>query len=121
MVYLITGKSNAGKTTEAYRLAKNLRKHGHCVYVLDADRVRKEFKDKDFTNSGRKNHIMKMAKFAAIAEEQGITVIIACLSPKRKWREEARKHFKQSELIYMKGGKLWKGTKYEEPIPEEFS
>jgi adenylylsulfate kinase-like enzyme len=63
---------------------------------------------------------MRVAKIASIAESQGITVIIALVSPKAKWRIEARKLLKESKLIYLSGGTLWAGTEYEEPMEEEF-
>ena len=62
---------------------------------------------------------MRIACFSALLEAQGYTVIIALVSPKKAWRQEARAIFKESKLIYVPGGTLWKGTTYEEPDEEE--
>ncbi len=112
MVYLITGKSNAGKTTLAYKMAIE-----NGGIVIDADEVRKIFPS-DFSDNGREEHIVRMAKMAALLEAQQI-VYIAAIMPKKEWRDLARSYFKDSVLIYLKGGVLWEGTEYEEPQKQE--
>jgi bifunctional enzyme CysN/CysC len=121
MVYWITGRPRSGKTTLAYEKARALKYlgGGTSVLVLDGDEVRDVFPT-GFSDEDRYNHIMRVAKIASIAESQGITVIIALVSPKAKWRIEARKLLKESKLIYLSGGTLWAGTEYEEPMEEEF-
>lgn len=114
MVYFITGRKDSGKTTYAMNLAKRLRQEGKAVYVLDGDEVR-DLIPADFDEEGRRKHILRISKFAKIAERQGIIVIIALMSPRKRWREEARDMFKESQLVYMLGGTLWPDTLYEEP------
>lgn len=121
MLYLITGKANSGKTTYAKNLTKILKAQGHQVYLLDADNVRKKRKDRDFTRSGRRDHIMAMAQFGSLAEDQGMIVIIACIAPVKEWRYAARVYFKKSKVIYVRGGTLWKNTVYERPGHLELS
>ena len=118
MVYWITGRKDSGKTVYAYNLAHNLKKMGVSTLILDGDEVRAVV-PADFTDKGRHDHIIRIAGFASIAEAQGIIVIIALVSPRKAWRQEARKLFKKSKLIYMAGGELWPGTTYEEPDKEE--
>lgn len=118
MVYWVTGKANSGKTLYARRLKSQFESLGEKVLLFDGDEVRQYF-NSDFSEAGRKEHIMRIAKFAAIAESQGFLVIIALLSPKKEWRMEARKHFQKSMLIYIPCGDLWEGTTYEEPDHEE--
>ena len=120
MIYWITGKRNAGKTVYAERLAKELREKGHQVAVFDGDAVRDKFPT-GFSDAQRHDHIIRIARFAAVLEEQGIIVIIALVSPNRKWREEARALFRESILVYIPGGDLWEGTTYEEPNKEELN
>ncbi len=120
MVYWITGKAKAGKTKLAYKIANDLRAKGIPALILDGDDVRDRV-PADFTDEGRKNHILRIAGFASIAEEQGITVIIALVSPKKEWRMEARKKFKNSALLYVPGGQLWEGTTFDEPDWEEMN
>lgn len=109
VVYWITGRTNSGKTTLAYRLAKQTN-----GIVIDGDEVRKLFPT-GYSDSERYDHIMRMANIAKIFESQGRIVIIACISPKRKWRKEAQALFKQCVEICMPFGELWEGTEYEEP------
>lgn len=119
MVYWITGKSSSGKTVYAYRLKKHLESVGHSVFLLDSDEVRDYNLKNEYTDEARELHIMNVARFAALAERQGFIVIVAIISPKKEWRMKARKLFRESMLIYMPGGFLWKGTEYEEPDHEE--
>lgn len=109
MVYWITGRSGAGKTTLANRIAKQTN-----GIVLDGDEIRENFPS-DFSDEGRKNNIMLIANFAAILDKQGFDVVVACISPKREWREEAQTLFKKCIEICLPFGELWEGTEYEEP------
>lgn len=121
MVYWITGRSSSGKTVYAYRLKKELEVNGKRVLILDGDVVRAYFpsKHEEFSDEDREENIMRIARFAAIAEDQGFDVIVAVISPMKKWRMKARKLFNSSMLIYMPGGTLWEGTVYEDPDHEE--
>lgn len=119
MVYWLTGKASSGKTVYAKRLKRQFEKYGGKVLLLDGDEVRDQFRNKEFDDESRRNHIMTIARFAAIAEKQGFIVIIALISPRKIWRMEARKLFDNSMLIYLPGGVLWEGTDYEEPDHEE--
>ena len=119
MVYWITGKSSAGKTVYAKRLKRQFQNFAAKVLLLDGDEVRDQFNNQEYDDESRLNHIMSIARFAAIAEKQGFIVIIALISPKKEWRMKARKLFDKSMLIYLPGGTLWEGTEYEEPDHEE--
>jgi adenylylsulfate kinase len=118
MVYWITGRKGAGKTPTAYKLATELLQHGGRVVLFDGDDVRRHF-PAGFTDRERRQHIMRIARFSALLEQQGFTVIVALVSPRKAWRQEARALFEESELIYVPGGTLWPGTTYEEPDEEE--
>jgi len=119
MIIWITGKAGAGKTTYAKNVMKSCWfKLFHKCILLDGDDVRKYFPT-GFSDKEREEHIMKIARFAALLESQGFTIFVALVSPKKKWRQEARKLFKKSELVYLKGGMLWEGTTYEIPDEEE--
>ena len=115
MIYWITGKSGAGKTTLAYVLKKNIRRS----IILDGDEIRSIIPN-DFSDEGRWNNITTVIKLAELLVKQEYVPIVAMISPKKEWREEARKHFEEFKLIYVKGGSLWKGTTYDEPTEDEY-
>ena len=68
MRILITGLPGSGKTTFARELAKRLR----GAKVFDADEVRKEYNDWDFSPEGRMRQAYRMRKLAA--EHPGISI-----------------------------------------------
>ena len=119
MIYFITGRAGAGKTVKAYQMKYNFKNLGmNNTLILDGDEIRAEFST-GFTDEDREKNIMRIAKIAKIAEAQGLIVIIALIAPKKIWRMKARELFKESELTYIPGGRLWEGTSYEEPDEEE--
>jgi adenylylsulfate kinase-like enzyme len=113
MVYFITGRASAGKTTLAYKL-----KDKYSAIIIDGDDIRKYFPT-GYLDKNRYDHIIRMAKFAALLESQGHIVIVAAIMPKKIWRDDARKYCKETKLIYIPGGFLWEDTTYEEPQTEE--
>lgn len=117
MVLWITGKAGAGKTTLAHQLANLI----PGAMVLDGDDIRKKTGNLDFSDEGRRRNIIGIASTASILEDHGIIPIVACVSPTRKFRDEARSIFKKSILIYVPGGTLWAGTTYEIPGSEEMT
>jgi len=119
VVYFITGRAGSGKTTKAREIAAKCRERGWTPLILDGDEVRQVFDVEGYSERARINHIIHMARIAAIAERQGIVPIIACVSPLRWMRDAAREHFKVCETVYVDGGTLWTGTEYEEPDETE--
>ncbi|KKN60605.1 hypothetical protein LCGC14_0530450 [marine sediment metagenome] len=109
MVYWITGRKNSGKTTLAYRIAKQTN-----GVVVDGDEVRKYFPT-GYTDEERLENIWKIAKIAKLMEDQGKVAIVACVSPRRDWRALAQEIFDECIEICMPFGELWEGTEYEEP------
>jgi adenylylsulfate kinase-like enzyme len=109
VIYWITGRRHSGKTTLAYRLAAQTN-----GIVIDGDEVRKIFPT-GFSDDDRYNNIMLIAKIAKLFENQGRTVVVACVSPKRHWRKEAQEMFDECLEICLPFGELWEGTEFEEP------
>ena len=120
MVLLIVGKSGAGKTTHMKTLAKELRLSGVNVVDIDSDTVRNARGNKDYSDEGRKKHLLELAHIAKISEGVGAVVLIACMAPRREWRDMMRLEWKQSRLTYLPGGTLWPGTEYEVPHEDEY-
>ena len=119
MVYLVTGKSGAGKTHYAETLAAELELAGHSVAVVDGDVLRTKRKNTDFTDAGRVRNLMDAAEIAADLDAEGNIVICAFVSPKREWRDAMREYWRMSIVVYIPGGTLWKNTTYERPTDGE--
>lgn len=120
MVIMIVGKPGAGKTHHAYALAKEYSLRGEPAAVLDGDEVRAETDNRDFTDTGRRQHLVKIANMAAKFERHGIVAVVAVVAPKKEYRDMMRGHWQKSRMIYLPGGSLWEGTEYEAPRDAEF-
>ena len=119
MVYLITGKRNSGKTHYARALAQELRLQGYKVTVIDGDEFRLITGNKDFSDEGRIKNLTDAAIKAQKYEKEGHFVLLAFVAPKREWRYMMRGYWKESRVIYIPGGTLWKNTFYEHPEDQE--
>ena len=115
MVYLITGKAGAGKSTYAENLAAELDSEGKRIMLIDADEFRHIHKNNDFSDEGRKRNLFTAAEEAREFEEKGYIVVLAFVSPRKEWRQHMRSMWQESILIYIPGGELWEGTTYETP------
>jgi len=119
MVYLITGKAGAGKTTYATKLAEELQIEGYNVVMIDGDVYRDKTENQDFSVKGRVKNLMGAAEEAKQIEKLGKVVILAFIAPKKLWRDLMRDHWQKSRVIYIPGGSLWEGTTYEMPAQSE--
>ena len=111
MVYWITGRKNSGKTTLAYRLRSQI----PDSVVLDGDQVRELWQNNQYDTVGRAQNLEQITKIAVLLENQGHTVIVACVSPIRSERKYYQMWFNDCIEICMPFGELWEGTVYEEP------
>lgn len=115
MVYLITGKKGAGKSTYAERFVKELREEGNEVEWIDGDEWRKQHDNQDFTSKGRYRNLMSAAKQAQDYELEDKIVVLSFVAPLKGWRDGMRRYWARSHVIYIPGGTLWEGTTYERP------
>jgi adenylylsulfate kinase len=91
-IILIMGLPGAGKTTLAEELAPKLN-----AKRLNADEVRKEANDWDFSEEGRKRQAKRMADFALELKNQGNYVVADFICP----TPEARNLFPADFVIWV--------------------
>jgi adenylylsulfate kinase len=91
-IMLIMGLPGAGKTTLAEELAPKLN-----AKRLNADEVRKEANDWDFSEEGRKRQAKRMADFALKLKNQGNYVVADFICP----TPEARSLFPADFVIWV--------------------
>ena len=115
MKILIMGLPGSGKTN----LAKRLVMMFNAVW-LNADEVRKEADDWDFTSEGRRRQALRMWTLAEQAIEANRTVVADFVCP----TEETRKQFDADYTVWMdtiKEGKYEDTNKmFEEPSQYDF-
>ena len=91
-ILLIMGLPGSGKTTLANELAPMLN-----AKRLNADEVRKEANDWDFSEEGRKRQAKRMADFALRLKEEGNFVVADFICP----TPEARELFPADFIIWV--------------------
>ncbi len=91
-IILIMGLPGSGKTTLANELAPLLK-----AKRLNADEVRKEANDWDFSEEGRKRQAKRMADFALNLKKDGSFVVADFICP----TPEARKLFPADFVIWV--------------------
>ena len=99
----ITGLPSSGKTTIAERLRYVLSFKGIQYRILDGDNLRKTVfsEDLSFSEEDRKEHAKRIIDHAKYLNESGISVVVACISPYRSSREEARKKIPNFVEVYL--------------------
>jgi adenylyl-sulfate kinase len=91
VVLWFTGLSGAGKSTLADALVPRLRAHGKKVEVLDGDVVRTHLsKGLGFSREDRDTNVARIAFVAHLLARNGVTVLVAAISPFRQTRDKAR-------------------------------
>lgn len=86
MIYWFTGQPAAGKTTLAKYLVEYFPKDN--VIHIDGDDLRDIFKNKDYSENGRRKNIERAQDIAHFMNEKGYNVIVSLVSPYRNQREE---------------------------------
>lgn len=90
-VVWLTGLPGSGKTTIARILAEGLLKKGLSVEILDGDQVRRQLSPElGFSKEDREVHAKRVAYVSHLLSRNGITTIVALISPFRSFREYAR-------------------------------
>jgi adenylylsulfate kinase len=87
----LTGLSGAGKSTIADALTRELLHRGRRVEVLDGDVVRENLsKGLGFSKEDRDTNVRRIGFVADLLTRNGVTVIVAAISPYREVRDEVR-------------------------------
>jgi|TARA_B110000037_G_C17040903_1_gene473592 adenylylsulfate kinase len=89
---LVMGLPGSGKTTLAQMIAQRI----NAVW-LNADKVRKESDDWDFSEAGRKRQSLRMWTYAEEATEKNRTVVADFICPTNETREQ----FSADYVIWM--------------------
>jgi adenylylsulfate kinase len=90
-VIWLTGLSGAGKSTIARKLELQLFNAGIRTAILDGDNTRMTInRDLDFSASGRRENIRRVAEMAKLFNDAGVVVITSFISPFADDREMAK-------------------------------
>jgi adenylyl-sulfate kinase len=102
-VVWLTGLPKSGKTTIANELAKELRRRGLRVEVLDGNEVRENLSpDLGFSKADRETHAKRVTYISKLLSRNGVAVIVALISPYRSFREHARGEIKNFVEVWVK-------------------
>ncbi len=87
----LTGLPSSGKSTLAEAAAAALRARGEAVLVLDGDAVRAALvPTPGYDEAGRAGFYATLARLAALAARQGLTVLVPATAHRRRFRDAAR-------------------------------
>lgn len=87
MIYWFTGQPGAGKTTLAKHLISYLSNTERVIHI-DGDDLRDIFKNKDYSETGRRRNIERAQDIARFMNEKGNSVVVSLVSPYKDQREE---------------------------------
>lgn len=117
MIYWFTGQPGAGKTTMAKELITYL--NNPKVVHVDGDDLRDIFKNKDYSENGRRKNIERAQDIARFMNEKGYTVIVSLVSPYKDQRETFKKENNVIEILVktdeIRGRESFHVKEYEEP------
>lgn len=101
----MTGLSGAGKSTLSKEIAAHFSAHNLPICILDGDELRAGVaSDLGFTRQDRAENCRRTAEIAKLLNAQGITAIVALISPYEVDRQMARRIVGENRFveIYLK-------------------
>lgn len=86
MIVFIYGLDGSGKST----LSNELKRLHSNAHILDADEVRKDYDDWDFSDEGRKRQHDRMVSLATTLSsyDKNSLILVNYICPKREWRKD---------------------------------
>jgi len=94
----LTGLPGSGKTTSALALHAELERTGRFVALLDGDELRHGISsDLGFSNDDRDESVRRAGEIALLLAEQGAIAIVSLVSPRRRARDEVRRHHSNAQ------------------------
>lgn len=97
MIIHLIGQPGAGKTTIARELENDL----YQPILIDGDDLREIFKNKDYSEEGRRRNLTNAYNIARFVEAKGFTPVLSMVSPYEDLREELKASTEVKE-IYLK-------------------
>jgi adenylylsulfate kinase len=124
MIYNFIGQPHAGKTTLARHLKTSLQisNEVRLVYMIDGDKLRDLFTNKDYTEAGRRKNIERAYSIARYIQDLNPfnDVIIAVVSPFLDLREELKEATEVIEIFVhttnIRGRESFHVSDFENPI-----
>lgn len=118
MIYWFTGQPGAGKTTLAKHLVAFLTNTSKVLHI-DGDDLRDIFKNKDYSETGRRKNIERAQDIALFMNEKGYDVVVSLVSPYRDQREEFKDKSEATEIYVhtteLRGREDYHVSDYEKP------
>ena len=103
MLIWFTGVAASGKTTVARALEKALKERGVKVENLDADEIRANLSpDLGYTPQARDINTKRLAYMGKLLARNGVSAIVAAVSPLREYRDRARGMVDNFVEVYVK-------------------
>ena len=105
MIIHFIGQPGSGKTTVAEQTVKFLEAAKlttlHKPILIDGDNVRDIFKNKDYSEAGRRKNLENAYNIARFLDAKGFTPVLAMVSPFLDLREELKRNAEVKEF-YLK-------------------
>ena len=124
MIYNFIGQPPSGKTTLArhLRTALEIRNQLRVIYMIDGDKLRDLFKNKDYSEAGRRKNIERAYSIARYLQDLNPfnDVIISVVSPFLDLREELKEATDVTEIFVhttnIRGRENFHVLDFEKPI-----
>lgn len=98
----LTGLPSAGKTTLGRNIIERLAQESEAVELLDGDVLRSKIgRDLGFSHQDREDNLRRICFVAGLLARNGVTVVVAAISPYREMRREIREQLSPFLEVYV--------------------